>query len=84
MFTKVQHWLQQRKDKKRKDTYLKQHGCDSCCPECKVWESDGNDIVTVCQDDGSDVRTCGLCSYTWRAIFTPAGFIPIDIPKKEN
>lgn len=77
MFTKLHNWLQQRKDKKRKDTYLKQHGCDSCCPECRVWESDGNDIITEDQDDGSQLRTCG-CSVTWRTIFTPAGFIKVD------
>jgi hypothetical protein len=57
--------------------YLRKHGCDSCCPQCLKWESDGNYIETTPLVDGSERRTCMYCDYTWKAIFTPAGFIPI-------
>jgi hypothetical protein len=59
-------------------SYLKIHGCDSCCTRCNVWESDGNKIYTEPSPDGTDLRTCTNCGYKWHAIFTPAGFIEIN------
>lgn len=64
-------------DEKVRDNYTKRHGCNSCCPKCKTWESSGNKITTTPLDDGSDHRTCQVCGYDWLAIFTPAGFIPL-------
>ncbi len=55
--------------------------CDSCCPRCKQWESSGNRITTEPYsepDDGSENRVCANCGYSWRAVFTPFGFIPVD------
>jgi hypothetical protein len=61
-----------------KENYLKPHGgCDSCCPRCRIWESEGNTIYTAENDDNSDTRECSTCAYKWKAIFTPAGFMPI-------
>ncbi|MGI4991011.1 hypothetical protein ACRXCV_00135 (plasmid) [Halobacteriovorax sp. GFR7] len=65
-----------------KPDYLDEHGCDSCCPNCEMWESDGNVINTEPLEDGTDQRTCTNCNHTWLAIFTPAGFIPLDDCKK--
>ena len=80
MFNKFRSWVRTLivKDKKRK--FLEENFCDSRCPECKKWESEGNVITTKYNepDDGTEIRTCGSCNHTWRAIFTPAGFIPID------
>lgn len=68
-------------DKQLKKNYLKPNGgCDSCCPNCKVWESQGNVITTEPVDDW-DKRTCGVCNHVWAAIFTPAGFIQVAIPE---
>ena len=68
--------------KKGNKSYLETHGCDSCCPRCKVWESEGNTIRTLpydgVNDDGSYRRVCWSCEYSWRAIFTPAGFVPVE------
>jgi hypothetical protein len=52
-------------------------GWDSACERCNVWESEGNSIITVDLDGGSQKRTCGNCGYIWRSNFTPAGFINI-------
>lgn len=52
--------------------------CDSCCGLCKQWESTGNTITTTSLDDGSEYRECQNCGHAWRAVFTPAGFLPID------
>ncbi len=72
-------WLKGVAEKGMKDNYLKPHGgCNSCCPNCKSWESGGNRITTVPLDDGSDERTCHTCKHTWLTIFTPVGFIPVD------
>ena len=59
--------------------YLKSHGCDSACPRCNKWESEGNVIYTepYKPHDLSDKRTCTNCDHTWRAIFTPAGFVQV-------
>lgn len=81
MITTITNWLEERATKRKKREYLKRHGCDSCCPECKKWESDDNLITTVDNDDGSVTRQCSSCSYKWTAIFTPAGFVPVT---KEN
>ena len=65
--------------KKMEEAYLKPNGgCDSCCPRCKKWESHGNVIITKPLIDGSDKRECQNCGNIWLAIFTPAGFIPIE------
>lgn len=71
---------EKRKELTRKQKYLKEHGTDSCCPRCKVWESDGNVIYTTPSepDDGSDIRECTNCGHKWRAIFGPGIFINID------
>ena len=53
--------------------------CDSCCPRCHQWESHGNNITTKDREDGSMLRNCSACQYVWVAIFTPAGFIPVDV-----
>lgn len=73
-------WLNKLSSKKIKDNYLKEHGCDSCCPRCKRWESESNTIYTEVSepDDGTEKRTCTNCDYVWKTIFTPAGFIPVD------
>ena len=70
-------WLKKIADKGMKDNYLKPYGgMNSCCPNCKEWESSGNFITTIPLKDGSDERTCGKCEHKWLAIFTPFGFIP--------
>lgn len=63
---------------KPKPDYLDEHGCDSCCPSCLTWESDGNTILTSDNEDGTYLRRCGKCNHVWDAIFTPAGFIPLS------
>ncbi|MCP3898855.1 MAG: hypothetical protein GY707_03865 [Desulfobacteraceae bacterium] len=55
--------------------------CDSCCPQCKQWESHGNVIKTEPQEDESVNRSCSNCGYSWRAIFTPAGFLIVESEK---
>ncbi len=72
-------WLKALSDKKMKSEYLRPYGgCNSCCPKCKKWQHDGNIINTTTLEDGSDERICGNCGNTWLAIFTPAGFIPLE------
>jgi hypothetical protein len=72
---KFARWIKSIADKQMQDNYLKPNGgCDSCCPNCREWESQGNEIITNPLDDGSDERTCGKCNHKWLAIFTPAGF----------
>lgn len=76
---KFYSWLKKIAEKGMYDNYLKPHGgSDSCCPNCKTWESHGNTITTEPLEDGSDLRKCGACKHEWLAIFTPAGFIPVD------
>ena len=58
--------------------WMKGGNCDSACPKCHQWESHGNVIETEPQEDGSELRSCNNCGYAWKAIFTPAGFVPID------
>lgn len=65
-------------DGKMQAEWLKYRGWDSSCPRCKMWCSQGNKIYTEALDVGVDKRTCSNCKHTWSAIFTPAGFIPID------
>ncbi len=62
------------------EAYMRGGNCDSKCPRCNLWESSGNAIETIPDDDGSEIRTCLNCYHTWRAIFTPAGFVPIKEP----
>lgn len=83
MNLKYKFWaaIKELADKGMKENYLKPHGgCDSACPKCKMWESQGNKIYTEALQDGSDKRTCCNCGHEWHAIFTPAGFVQIDHP----
>lgn len=68
-------------EKQRQKAYMlgpdNRGNCDSKCPKCNLWESSGNIIYTESQKDGSELRTCNNCGHTWRAIFTPAGFIEV-------
>ena len=81
MIKELQHkfWtaLYNLSDRKIKLLYLKEHGFDSCCPQCKQWESHGNVIKTEPMEDGSENRSCSNCGYSWKALFTPAGFVRI-------
>jgi hypothetical protein len=71
---KVRDWC----NRKMTSAWMEKGNCDSRCPQCNQWESRGNIIVTLSQDDGSELRICKNCDYEWKALFTPAGFIPID------
>ena len=76
---KIFKWIKGFADRQMKDNYLEPNGgCDSCCPSCEEWEYQGNKIKTEPLSDGSDKRTCGKCHHEWLAIFTPAGFIPVN------
>lgn len=78
-------WVRNLSERKmNKEWFKPSGGCDSCCPRCKQWESLGNIIHTKPLEDGSDKRSCTNCGYVWLAIFTPAGFIPIDDYKNEE
>ena len=61
-----------------RDAWMQGGNCDSCCPNCKHWESIGNHIKTEDRDDGSVSRHCSNCGNKWTAVFTPAGFIEVD------
>ena len=65
-------------ERKMKDAWMDGGNCDSCCPRCKQWESKGNTIETVSNEDGSEQRTCTNCGNEWKAIFTPVGFVQVD------
>ena len=65
-------------ERKMTRAWMEGGNCDSCCPNCMQWESKGNTIKTVSNDDGSETRSCTNCGNEWMAIFTPAGFIPLD------
>lgn len=88
LLSKFFKWISDSSDnpKSEQNAYLVKHGSDSCCPTCRVWESQGNEITTEALSDGSDKRTCGKCGYQWRAIFTPAGFVSIEVdaPLKQD
>lgn len=72
-------WLRDFSDNRMQENYLKPRGgCDSACPNCNTWESQGNRITTEPHEDGTDKRTCSKCNHVWWAIFTPAGFIPAE------
>lgn len=73
-------WMKARDWCNKKMTNAWMHGgnCDSRCLRCKRWESHGNRIETTSLDDVLEHRKCSGCGYEWRAIFTPAGFVPID------
>lgn len=77
---KYNFWTKIKKfsEKKMKSAWMEGGNCDSCCSKCKQWESMGNNIKTVPQSDGAEIRTCGNCGDEWRAIFTPAGFVRVD------
>lgn len=78
-------WLKGFADKQMQENYLKPHGgCDSACPNCKEWESQGNRITTEINCKDTDKRKCHKCNHEWLAIFTPAGFIPVDEFKKKD
>lgn len=82
---KIFKWIHDISKSQLKESYLKPNGgCDSCCPRCNYWEHEGNKITTQPLADGSDKRTCERCGYVWLAIFTPAGFIPIEHTNKTN
>ena len=70
-------------ENKMRKAWFRGGNCDSCCPRCKRWESLGNVIKTTPLEDGSDHRVCEACGHEWLAIFTPAGFIPVDCCKKQ-
>lgn len=64
-------------DKQMRKNYLKPHGgFDSCCPNCKEYEYQGNTITSTALDDDIDERMCHKCKHVWSTIFTPFGFIP--------
>lgn len=67
-------------EKKMRAAWFEHGNCDSCCTNCKYWESHGNVISTkaTVPEDGSETRRCKNCGHSWKAIFTPAGFIPLD------
>lgn len=72
-------WLSEYADSKAKYHYIRPHGgCNSACPRCKAWEHQGNKITTEDSNDQTQTRTCTNCGHTWKAIFTPAGFIPVE------
>lgn len=66
-------------EKKMKEAWFIGGNCNSCCPNCKNWESTGKTVITSTDNDDESIsRKCSNCGHTWRAIFTPAGFVPID------
>jgi hypothetical protein len=66
--------------KRQSSAYLEGGGCDSCCPRCKQFESQGNTIYTRTHPDDSyaELRTCVNCGYEWKSVFTPVGFVPVE------
>ena len=60
------------------DDFFEGGNCDSKCRNCKQSESLGNVIKTEPQDDESVIRSCSNCGHTWRAIFTPVGFVEVE------
>lgn len=73
MWKRVRDWCERR----MAAAWREGGGCDSCCPQCKRWESKGNIIRVYPRPDGSESRFCRNCGHSWRAIFTPGGFLPI-------
>lgn len=53
--------------------FMHKYGATHACPDCEVWEHDGNLITTELYCQATDKRTCGECGFVWRSIFTPAG-----------
>ncbi len=76
---KWQFWRHMRDwcNRRMTSAWMEGGNCDSCCPRCKQWESHGNTINTESLDDGSEQRTCSVCGQQWKAVFGPAGFMPI-------
>ena len=74
LWKKIRDWSNRR----MKDAWMEGGNCDSACPNCKQWESLGNRIETVPLESGLELRKCKSCGNEWQAIFTPAGFVPVD------
>lgn len=53
--------------------FMHKYGATHACPQCEVWEHDGNHITTEYYCQSTDKRVCGECNFVWRSIFTPAG-----------
>lgn len=77
---KVKQWLLKlikqdghSKREKHIEDYMHKYGATHACPECKVWEHDGNHITTEYYCQATEKRVCGECGYVWRSVFTPAG-----------
>lgn len=71
---RARNWCQ----KHMRRVYMEGGNCDSACPRCHQWESLGNIIETHPLEDGSEWRICSNCKYEWQALFTPAGFVPVN------
>lgn len=82
---KILKWMKKYSFEEISKEYCKKYGCDSACPRCKVWESEGNTIYTEPLESGDlDKRTCTNCENVWYTIFTPMGHTPVDYkPNKE-
>jgi hypothetical protein len=73
-------WLRARKwvDRRLYDAWMEGGNCTSKCRRCKQWEHTGTTVKTEDAEDGPVVRTCMNCGYQFTAVFTPAGFIPVE------
>lgn len=76
-------WLNKTTKESLSHDHCKKFGCDSACPKCKVWESEGNTIYTEYENNDVDKRTCTNCNNVWYTIFTPAGHYPVDYTPKD-
>lgn len=75
---KVRRYYREREDKIKLDKYLKVHGSTHACPNCNMWEHEGNTIYTEIYDSQTDKRTCENCNHVWRSLFCPAGHVHIE------
>ena len=71
-------WVRDFTERRMASAWFMGGNCDSACPNCKKWESKGNCIETKHNEDGSEHRACSNCEHEWDAVFTPAGFVPVD------
>jgi hypothetical protein len=53
-------------NRKMTSVWFEGGNCDSCCSNCKQWESKGNIIKTTPLDYGSEQRTCSNCAMNGR------------------
>ena len=53
--------------------FMHKYGATHACPQCEVWEHEGNLITTEYYCQSTDKRVCGECDFVFRSIFTPAG-----------